>query len=251
MLPRSQALKAGLCSVQGADYTLACLRRGFLTPASALNTPLHMESDLISLGLAPNPFMPLHAPLLPIAPWGAAGCISQEGRGAGWASEVRYEPDYSSRGTISLPRQAESHPVVKILSQKVANEGAKPAAPASSEHCCCCRSPGARLWVLCATRIPHAWPGATGEPYLSSTYPLWTKPRGGPSPPGRSQASLLGLGLPLAGGCPATQESFPRAAGLEVQLSLLLIPGGAGLNHSQNLTHLSAQMHLLFSEPKR
>lgn len=55
-----------------------------LPDASALNTPLHMESDPISLGLASNTFTPLHAPLLPIAPRGTAGCISQEGRGAGW-----------------------------------------------------------------------------------------------------------------------------------------------------------------------
>lgn len=81
--PWSQALKAGLCSVQGADYTAACLQRGSLTPASALNPPPHMKSDPISPGLAPNPFAPLHPPLLPVAPWGAAGCISQEDRGAG------------------------------------------------------------------------------------------------------------------------------------------------------------------------
>lgn len=168
------------------------------------------------------------------------------------ASGVRYEPDYSSRGAISLPRLAQSCPVVKVLSQKVANEEAKPAAPASSEHCCHFRSPGTGLWVLCATCIPHAVPSATGEPYSSSTYALQTKSRGGPSPLERSWATLLGLGLPLAGGCPATQESFPRAVGLEVRLSrlLLLLPEGASLNHSQNLTHLSAQIHMLFSEPK-
>lgn len=120
MPPWSQTLKAGPCSVQGADYTTACLQRGCLAPASAFNAPLHVESDLISPGLASNPFMPLHPHLLPIALWGAGGCIIQEGRGAGWASGVWYEPDYSSRGAISFPRLAQNHPAVKVLSQKVA-----------------------------------------------------------------------------------------------------------------------------------
>jgi len=140
-------------------------------PASALNSPLHTEYELISPGLAPNPFRHPHALLLPTAPWGAAACVSQEGRGAGWASGVRREPAYTSVGATSLPRLAQS-PAVKILSQNVANEAAKPAAPASSERCCCCRCPGTDLWVLCATRTPCVVPGDTGESYSSSIYGL-------------------------------------------------------------------------------
>lgn len=79
---------------------------------------------------------------------------------------------------------------------------------------------------------------------MSSTYALWSKLHGDLSTPRRYQASLLGPGLILV-----IRESFPRAAGLEVWLCLLL-PEGAGLNHSQNLTHLSVQIHVLFPEPK-
>lgn len=141
-----------------------------------------MESNLISRKLAPNPLMSLHASLLPIGWWGAAGCISQEGKYAHWASGVQNEPDYSSRGAISLHRLTQSHPLVKALSQKVANTGAKPAAPASFQHRCRCRSPGAGLWdALCH---PLVGPEATEEPYLSSSYGLWTKPCGGQAPRG-------------------------------------------------------------------
>lgn len=246
VLPWSPALRARPCSAQGADYTAACLWRGCLTPASALNTSLHTESNRISLGLAPNPFMPLHAPLLPTALWGAAGCISQEGRCAGWASGVQYDPDYSSRGAISVPRLAQSHPVVKVLSQNLANKGAKPAAPASSKHCCHCRCPGSELWALCATHIPHVGPDATGGPYSSSTYTLWTNPHGVLSPARRSQAFVWGLGLPLAGGCPATRESFPPAVGHEVWLSILLLPEGASLNHNPKFnTPVSSNPHVV------
>lgn len=140
VLQWSQALKSGLVHCRGADCTAACLQRGCMTPASALNTSLHMESDLTSLGLYPNLLMSLHASLLPVSVW------------LGFRRVVR---------TILQVRRsnfiAQSCPVVRPLSLKVANEAAKLASLASDD-CCCCRSPSAGLWVLCATSIPYTVP---------------------------------------------------------------------------------------------
>lgn len=131
---------------------------------------------------------------------------------------------------------------------KVINKGAKPWMSASLGTAV---TAGA-LWVLCGCSVPPTsfirrqchW-----EP-LSSTHTSWAKPCW------RSSCTLGHAGHPCWGrgciwwGCPATQEPFPWAAGLGVQLGLLLLPEGACLNHSQNLKQLSAQIHVLFSEPK-